>query len=36
LWQYTGTGVVPGIQGDVDLNVFHDSPESWLRWSGQL
>lgn len=36
LWQYTGTGRVPGIDGDVDLNVFHDSPESWLRWSGQL
>ncbi|WP_278923324.1 glycoside hydrolase family 25 protein [Pseudophaeobacter profundi] len=35
-WQYTGTGVVPGIKGNVDLNVFHDSPETWLRWSGQL
>lgn len=35
-WQYTGTGLVPGINGPVDLNVFHDSPETWLRWSGQL
>ena len=35
-WQYTGTGLVPGIAGNVDLNVFHDSPETWLRWSGQL
>lgn len=22
-WQYTATGSVPGISGDVDLNVFH-------------
>ncbi len=36
IWQYSGTGRVPGINGDVDLNVFHDSPETWLRWSGQL
>lgn len=36
LWQYSGTGLVPGIKGNVDLNVFHDSPETWLRWSGQL
>jgi lysozyme len=35
-WQYSGTGVVPGIEGEVDLNVFHDSPETWLRWSGQI
>ncbi|MDE4174451.1 GH25 family lysozyme [Phaeobacter sp. PT47_59] len=35
-WQYSGTGRVSGIEGDVDLNVFHDSPETWLRWSGQL
>ena len=21
-WQYTGTGVVPGIAGEVDINVF--------------
>ena len=35
-WQYSGTGQVPGIAGDVDLNVFRGSPESWLAWSGQL
>ncbi|MEY8838104.1 GH25 family lysozyme [Cribrihabitans sp. XS_ASV171] len=36
-WQYSGTGLVPGIEGKVDLNVFHDSPEIWLRWkAGQI
>lgn len=35
-WQYSGTGKVPGISGDVDLNVFRGSPASWLRWSGQI
>ncbi len=33
-WQYTGTGLVPGIEGNVDLNVFRSSPEAWLRWAG--
>lgn len=32
-WQYSGTGLVPGVKGPVDLNVFHDGPETWLRWS---
>jgi GH25 family lysozyme M1 (1,4-beta-N-acetylmuramidase) len=22
MWQYTNTGTVPGIEGDVDINVF--------------
>ncbi|UTS81798.1 glycoside hydrolase family 25 protein [Phaeobacter piscinae] len=35
-WQYTGTGRVPGIEGNVDLNVFGGGPERWLRWSGQI
>ncbi|TLP69099.1 glycoside hydrolase [Parasedimentitalea maritima] len=34
-WQYSGTGRVPGVEGDVDVNVFRGSPESWLQWSGQ-
>ena len=34
-WQYSGTGIVPGISGTVDLNVFNYSPEAWLRWSGR-
>jgi len=36
IWQYSGTGEVPGIKGNVDLNVFRGGRESWLRWSGQL
>ena len=22
MWQYTASGKVPGIQGDVDINVY--------------
>lgn len=33
-WQYTGTGVVPGIKGPVDINVFSGPPEAWVAWSG--
>ena len=33
-WQYTGTGLVPGIEGKVDINVFRSTPEAWLRWAG--
>ncbi|MFW8595417.1 GH25 family lysozyme [Cribrihabitans neustonicus] len=32
-WQYSGTGRVPGVAGDVDLNAFRGSPASWLAWS---
>lgn len=32
-WQYSGTGIVPGINGEVDLNVYRNSPESWQRWA---
>lgn len=31
-WQYTGTGSVPGIRGDADINVFAGSPEQWRAW----
>ncbi len=31
-WQYTGTGLVPGVQGRVDINVFNGSPDAWARW----
>ena len=31
-WQYTATGRVPGIRGDVDRNVFNGSPAEWERW----
>lgn len=31
-WQYTGTGVVPGIVGKVDINVFAGSEQTWAGW----
>ena len=31
-WQYTGTGRVPGIAGDVDINAFAGSAAAWRRW----
>jgi lysozyme len=31
-WQYSGTGRVPGIGGNVDLNVFAGSVGSWRAW----
>jgi lysozyme len=32
-WQYTGTGVVPGIEGPTDINVFAGSPAEFQRWA---
>ncbi len=31
-WQYTATGRVPGIKGDVDRNVFNGSEKDWNHW----
>ena len=31
-WQYSGTGLVPGIAGQVDLNAFAGSPRAWAAW----
>lgn len=31
-WQYTGTGVVPGIKGNADINVFNGSTAAWSKW----
>ena len=31
-WQYTGTGRIPGINGDADINVFYGSREEWKRF----
>jgi lysozyme len=28
-WQYSDTGSVPGIRGEVDLNVFSGPPAAW-------
>lgn len=34
-WQYTGTGIVPGVKGDVDINVFRGSPDKWAAWQSR-
>lgn len=31
-WQYTATGRVPGVRGNVDRNVFNGSKREWKRW----
>ncbi len=31
-WQYTGTGKIPGIKGDTDINVFGGNPAKWRKW----
>ena len=31
-WQYTGTGRVPGVATDVDLNAFRGSAGEWQAW----
>ncbi len=31
-WQYTGTGVAPGIAGRVDINVFNGGAGAWANW----
>jgi lysozyme len=31
-WQYSGTGLVPGISGKVDVNAFAGSRAEWQKW----
>lgn len=31
-WQYTGTGQMPGVEGDTDINVFRGSKQAWDKW----
>ena len=31
-WQYTGTGRIPGIDGDADINVFNGTAATWREW----
>lgn len=31
-WQYTSTGLIPGIPGQVDINVYEGSPAQWQGW----
>lgn len=34
-WQYTGTGIVPGIDKVTDINVFQGNAAAWAAWLGQ-
>ena len=31
-WQYTSTGVIPGIEGKTDINVFAGTADNWKHW----
>ena len=31
-WQYTATGIVPGIRTDADINTFAGSTADWQGW----
>lgn len=31
-WQYTSTGLVPGVSGETDLNVFAGTRRAWDAW----
>lgn len=31
-WQYTGTGIVPGVDGRTDINAFGGSTADWQAW----
>ena len=32
IWQYSGSGQVPGIAGPVDLNAFQGDPKAFSAW----
>ncbi|KQU98074.1 glycoside hydrolase [Mesorhizobium sp. Root695] len=34
-WQYTGTGIIPGMPGKADINVFNGSEAAWNKWLRQ-
>ncbi|KQT88331.1 GH25 family lysozyme [Aurantimonas sp. Leaf443] len=31
-WQYTATGSVPGVNGEVDRNAFAGTVQDWKKW----
>lgn len=31
-WQYSGSGLSHGVDGKIDLNVFHGSERDWHAW----
>jgi lysozyme len=32
LWQYSGSGLSHGVDGRIDLNVFHGDETAWRTW----
>ncbi|QLL65603.1 glycoside hydrolase family 25 protein [Sinorhizobium mexicanum] len=32
-WQYSGSGLSHGVDGRIDLNVFHGSENEWHSWA---
>ena len=32
-WQYTGTGLVEGVDGPTDINVFGGTRSQWTSWA---
>ena len=34
-WQYTGTGLVEGIDGPTDINVFGGTRSQWGAWAAK-
>ena len=32
-WQYTGTGLVEGVDGPTDINVFGGTRSQWASWA---
>lgn len=33
-WQYSGSGLSQGVNGRIDLNVFHGGESEWRQWVG--
>ncbi|WP_309083711.1 GH25 family lysozyme [Chelativorans sp.] len=31
-WQYSGSGLSQGVDGRIDLNVFHGGEDDWHQW----
>ena len=35
-WQYSGTGLSKGVEGEIDLNAFHGSVRDWHAWLARV
>jgi lysozyme len=35
-WQYSGSGLSHGVEGRIDLNVFHGDESEWRAWVGSV